>query len=328
MNIGIVGDIHFSEYSSILRLRGDKYSLRLENCLDSIKWAEEITANCDKVIYLGDFFDKSSLNASELTAFSELVWNDQSHHFLVGNHEIGIHDSLISSAHILHDVIDRPKRIVCDDVELCFLPYILESDRKESIADYFNEKTTNKRIIFSHNDIAGIQLGKIVSKSGFSIEDIENNCDLFINGHLHNGMRITRSIINLGNLTGQNFSEDGFKYKHHIMILDTDTLSYTLYDNPYAINFYKLDNISELSSVINGVVTLKCTKDDVLNVKQILATNTNVITSRIIIDYDKQENTPILTTLAVDHLEEFRNFALKELGTSELVLEEIEIIHG
>ena len=328
MKIGVIGDIHFSEYSSILRLRGNKYSLRLENCLKSIKWAEELTSKCDKVIYLGDFFDKSSLNASELTACSEIVWNDQPHQFLVGNHEIGINDSIISSAHILHNVVDSPIKVVYDDVELCFLPYILESERKPSIYDYFGNRVAQKRIVFSHNDIAGIQLGKIISKSGFSIDDIENNCDLFINGHLHNGMCITRNIINLGNLTGQNFSEDGFKYKHHIMILDTDTLSYTLYDNPYAINFYKLDNISELSSVINGVVTLKCTKDDVLNVKQILATNTNVITSRIIIDYDKQENTSIITTLAVDHLEEFRNFALKELGASELVLEEIEIIHG
>ena len=86
MKIGIIGDIHFCEYSSILRTRGDKFSTRLENCIKSINWAEDLTRNCDKVIYLGDFFDKSSLNASELTAFSEINFNIVPHSFLVGNH--------------------------------------------------------------------------------------------------------------------------------------------------------------------------------------------------------------------------------------------------
>ena len=69
-------------------------------------------------------------------------------------------------------------------------------------------------------------MGPFISKTGFTIEDIENNCDLFINGHLHNGMKITNKIINLVNLTGQNFSEDALRYEHKIMILDTHTLEY------------------------------------------------------------------------------------------------------
>ena len=42
------------------------------------------------------------------------------------------------------------------------------------------------RIILSHNDLAGLQLGKYISKTGFDINDIDKNCALFINGHLHN----------------------------------------------------------------------------------------------------------------------------------------------
>ena len=40
MKIGIVGDIHWSRYSSILRQRGDKYSVRLENCIKSINFLQ------------------------------------------------------------------------------------------------------------------------------------------------------------------------------------------------------------------------------------------------------------------------------------------------
>ena len=102
MKIGIIGYIHFSEYSYILRTAGRKYSTRLENCIESINWAEEVTSDCYMTIYLGDFFDKSSLNASELTALSEIEWNKTQHYFLVGNHELGINDLTISSAHVLN----------------------------------------------------------------------------------------------------------------------------------------------------------------------------------------------------------------------------------
>jgi len=40
MRIGIVGDIHYCMNSSLIRLRGEKYSLRIENCIKSINWAE------------------------------------------------------------------------------------------------------------------------------------------------------------------------------------------------------------------------------------------------------------------------------------------------
>lgn len=45
-------------------------------------------------------------------------------------------------------------------------------------------------------------MGKYKSIDGFDIDDIENNCDKFINGHLHNGSKVTNKIFNIGNLTG------------------------------------------------------------------------------------------------------------------------------
>ena len=334
MKIGIVGDIHFCEYSSILRHKGTKYSSRLENCIESINWAEKTTENCDTIIYLGDFFDKSSLNASELTAFSELKWNNKHHEFLVGNHEMGINNLIYSSAHIFNDfeydikhVIDSPTKVIIDDCEICYLPYLLNST-EFSICEYFGEKTKKKRIIFSHNDIAGLQLGKFVSKSGFSMKDIEDSCDLFINGHLHNGAKISSKIINLGNLTGQNFSEDGFLYNHKIMILDTDTLNLTEFVNPYALNFYKIDNdLSLLDRVINAVVTLKVDSDKAQEAKKLLKRE-NIVASRLIINYESLQTEENMTLLSVNHLDEFRKFVLEKIGTSDLVLEELDIIDG
>ena len=40
MKIGVIGDVHWSSYSSIVRSTGDVYSTRLENLIQSINWSE------------------------------------------------------------------------------------------------------------------------------------------------------------------------------------------------------------------------------------------------------------------------------------------------
>lgn len=74
MKILLYTDVHVSEFSSIIRSMGEKYSTRLENLIASINWAEKIATenNCDEIICLGDFFDKPELNSSELTAMKEI----------------------------------------------------------------------------------------------------------------------------------------------------------------------------------------------------------------------------------------------------------------
>ena len=333
MKIGIIGDVHWSKYSSIVRTRGKKYSERLENCIKSINWAEKITQGCDKIIYVGDFFDSSELNSEELTALKELVWNDSPHIFLVGNHELGLNDLSFSSAHLFdfrggRVTIDKPCCTCFGNTEICYLPYIVNNSG--NIEDYLTKPSDNyKRIIFSHNDIAGIQLGKYVSQSGFSIENIEANCDLFINGHLHNGNIIGDKIINIGNLTGQNFNENAFNYSHHIGILDTDTLTYELYDNPYAFNFYKLDttvtpvDLTKLKS--NSVLTIKVSEENYDHYKTQVTNCDNIITSRfIIVSSNSNEVNNNQELISVNHLDKFKSYVIDVLGSTDLVLEELE----
>ena len=63
----IYSDCHFSQYSSIIRSRGEKYSTRLHNLINSISWAEKLadSENCDEVFCLGETFD---LNKEKLTS--------------------------------------------------------------------------------------------------------------------------------------------------------------------------------------------------------------------------------------------------------------------
>lgn len=335
MKLGVVGDIHWSKYSSIVRQRGKKYSLRLENCIDSVNWAEETLKDCDKIIYLGDFFDSDILKSEELTALSELKWNDKDHIFLVGNHELGLHDLSFSSAHLFNIankvVIDKPVVQVYsyNHVELCFLPYMLDNTGR--IEDYIYGRTNKlPRIIFSHNDIAGIQLGKFLTKSGFDIEAIDASCDLFINGHLHNEICINDKIYNIGNLTGQNFSEDAFRYGHKVFIINTETLDIQKIENPFAFKFFKFENIENLLKYnfpSNSIVTAKLYIEQLNKAKDFVNNNDNIITYRFvvlsknnIIDSENISN----IQLSVDHLEKFQEFILDRLGTDKVVTEELE----
>ena len=126
MKICIYTDNHYAQYSSILRNRGSKYSVRLENQIESLNWVEELSAQtkCDRVVCLGDFFDKPELNAEELTALKSIKWNkDATHIFLVGNHEMGSNDleysstpysaHSLSQSHFHADEHSLPQSLVC-----------------------------------------------------------------------------------------------------------------------------------------------------------------------------------------------------------------------
>lgn len=332
MKILFFTDPHWCQYSSIIRSNGIKYSTRLENLIKSLNWVEQISKenNCALEICGGDFFDKAELTAQEITALSDIKWNDINKIFIVGNHEIGINDASLSTAHLFNllpnvKVISSPTiQSINDTTELAFLPYILESN-KESLESYFGQKN-KKRIIFSHNDIAGIQLGQWLTTTGFNIDDIENNADLFINGHLHNGSYITDKILNVGSLIGLNFSEDAFTYKHNVIIIDTETLKIDFIENPYAFNFFKINNsnkVFDLSSLgPNTVVTVQATEKTIDEYKKQLS-NKNIVASRLLLKI----NTNILEDksdeLTIDHLQKFKSFILETLGTDDIVQSEL-----
>ena len=337
MKIALATDNHFCEKSSIVQKFGTKYTVRIENQLKSLEWFENIAVEkgCDAVIYLGDFFDKSSLTDQEITATKDIAWNGLKHYFIIGNHESGDSGLIYSSTKTLEAedriMIFEPKKTDLGNCELCFLPYVTESDRVP-LEQYFGQKTDKPRIILSHNDIAGIQLGPVVSRTGFDIAEIEANCDRFINGHLHNGQALTSKVMNLGNLTGKDFGEDAARYKHNIAILDTDTLTVELIENPYALNFYKIDinnemDLSKLNAVKNqAVVSVKCKDYLLAAVKAAIEANSDtILDSRVISTREiaAEGAEADIADLTVDHLARFVECCLANIDNNKILEEEL-----
>jgi DNA repair exonuclease SbcCD nuclease subunit len=344
-------DPHWSQYSSIVRKRGVKYSQRLENLISSLNWAENLSKqlSCDMVICLGDFFDSAVLNSEEITALQDITWNmDVPHYFLVGNHESSVSSLEYSSTKALEikgfSVIDKPQRLILDEKSsLYFLPYTLEENRK-TVKEYIAEMSvgipTTNNIVLSHNDIIGIRYGMFESKEGFNLKDIEDNSTLYLNGHLHNSTFLNSkdTILNLGNLTGQNFGEDAYRYKHYAATLDTSTMDLNFHENPHAFNFYHVDikenaDFKKLSFLkTNAVVNFRCKEELMDQLRSVIRVVPNIVEYKIVAYKEEivlnKAHMDELSLSNMDYLEKFTEFIIQTVGDSEVIREELTHISG
>ena len=336
----IFSDVHWSTHSSIVRSKGKKYSIRLEFLLKSMNWVNDLAMNknCDGMICLGDFFDRSNCTDIELSALSEINWNNLPTIFIVGNHESSVVSLEFSTLRVFKgdnvEIISQPKLLAGQGYDFLFLPYMLENNRK-SLTEYLNEfnlSKTKKLIILSHNELAGINYGQFTSTSGFNISEINANCDLYLNGHLHNNEWISSKILNVGSLSAHNFTNDSSRYNYGVWILDTDTMKLEFFENPYAFNFYKVDiesesDLSKLKNLKpNAVVSIKCSNTYKDALKETLEQVKNIVTYKIIYTRDLvslESQNEITLDLGEDHLEQFKKYILDTLGNDDVVVEEL-----
>ena len=340
-------DLHFGALASVLRMRKGQYTYKICNGIDTLNFVNRVAQerNCDAIYCLGDEFDRPDLTAEEITALREI---DISHHkILVGNHEAISNDLFFNSANVLRSkVYDKPEIVRYGKTQIVMLPYVTESDRVSitKVLDDLQVKNEDPIVIFSHNDIKGINYGAFFTTLGYDKEDIESNCDLFINGHIHNGAWITKKILNLGSVTGINFNNDANIWKPVIAILDTDTLEVELIENPYGIWFFKkefvdrakaIQFIEEASKYTNPVViSIKCLEEDHEAISEELS-KYDFLYKRVLIDYTKQvikrtaEDAAELT-IDIDYFEKFREFIRDKYQNEDvnckLMLEEINTI--
>lgn len=338
----LYGDPHYCAYSSVLRFRGEKYSLKIENMIKTLDWINKkaIELNCSNIICMGDFFDRPDLTAEEISSLATL--NLDHHEFLIGNHEALSNNLKLSSTNIFKNSIiyDKPILKCYDNLQVVFLPYVTESERQplKDILSNLRLDDNKKTVILSHNDIKDIQYGAFKSVQGYSNNEIMENCDLFINGHIHNGGWFNSKILNVGSLTGINFSNDADIWKSSIAILDTETLQVELILNPYSFQFYKkqFNNIDDLKSFIYdlegnlNIISMKLPEKIVEEAHKLLIDD-KILYKRIIIDYQtvSKVQEEVIDT-RIDYFEKFKQFILEKyndgLTNINLMVEEISAL--
>lgn len=275
-----------------------------------------------EMVYLGDFFDRPELDSMEITALQEVRWNALPHTFIIGNHEASTASLELNSTNVLQGlgfrIVSEPTAVG----RVLFLPYATEADRKP-LASILGDCD----VVFSHNDIAGINYGYggFVSKHGYPLSDLESlkgegRLRLFVNGHLHNHWK-SGCLVNLGNLTGQNFNEDATKYPHVCMLLDLKTLEAELIENPMAFNFYKLSYPDDfpVSLKANAVVSAKCVRGMEGKAREAVVSSASdadgIVALRLTVEPDGSLGTQGNAAIPkADHLGMFRQYALSELS--------------
>lgn len=343
MKILLFSDVHWSATSSIVRTMAEKYTTRLQLLLESMNWVnnQAIIHQCDLMICAGDFFDRTTINDLELTALKDIKWNNLPCYFLVGNHESSVADLHLNLLKALenekHIIVDKPEFSL--DLNGCivnFLPYIAASEKKP-LVDYFKSFDLNKKhIIISHNDLAGIQYGKFLSTAGFSIDEITQMGDLYLNGHLHNSEWISSKVLNLGSLSAHNFTNDSFKYSYGAWLLDTETLQLNFLENPYGLNFYKIvieqqNDFMQLGSLKqNAVVAISCKKNLIEELKNKFDANCypNIIAKKLVTIFDYEQSSldtqnNVTTLCNIDHVQRFIDFCHEKLGTNKCIDDEL-----
>ena len=285
MKLGLYADPHFSQTSSIIVGKRGSLSGRLNNLVQSFEWMNNLFKDngVSEIICLGDLADKPVLTSEEISAMSQC--NLSTHYILVGNHCRADQSGSINSVNLVSTrIISEPTIIEFDKIKVLFLPYSKEP----------YELTEKVDVILSHNDIQGYMFsGNHVCTTGYNLSDILDKCKLFINGHLHNGGWIVKDrAMNLGQLSGMNFSSCGGEWEPSVAILDTDDLSITLYENPVAYRFKKIeiDKVTKLKAYLDQ---LTC-KGYILQVK---VPNSISESCRKLLDKcDKVEASRVLTT--------------------------------
>ena len=298
MKILLYADTHFSLNSSILLGSTDSLQGRLEHLVNSFRWMYELAKEkrVDLIVDLGDLVDSSKLSATEITAVSEaLSFNkDIPELHILGNHERQSENGRINSINFInlmnnHRLIVEPEQI---DNRYSFIPY-------QNYKDGDLDELPNTEYAFTHIDIKGFLLGGTWTlKTGLTPDYLMSKYDYIVNGHLHTGGYVVnnlyKTILNLGSISGQNFSSKG---NPRIGILDSESRDMKFIDNPYGIRFDSvvcntLSEVIELNkSIVNSdnnfCIQIKVPIHLVEDTSKILESNNKILAKKIKIDSEK-----------------------------------------
>lgn len=313
MKIGIYADAHFSLNSSIILGQTNSLEGRLTHLIRSFEWMYELFKdnNVETIIDLGDLADSYVLRAEEITAISKaLAYNtDIPEVHVLGNHERLDDAGTISSVNFVdnmdnHTVYNSPEVIELGDSKATLLPYYQYTE--EQI-----DELEDTDYLFSHIDIMGSDTGGWSLRDGIKPTILANKFKLTVNGHIHNGSWVIKDkVLNLGSISGQNFSSKQIAWKPSVMILDTSDNSYKLYENPYALNFINktISSFDKLVKLVNSVkngtyaLQIRIPMSMAEDARKILASNEHIVASRIMTQTDKSELGD-MTYEEIDHVD-------------------------
>jgi DNA repair exonuclease SbcCD nuclease subunit len=248
--IALITDTHFG-IKSDSALFYDYFDLFLNNVFFPTLEKE----NIDKIIHLGDVFDRrKTVNFNTLTwarsSFFDKIEDIATMDIIIGNHDTYFKNTNdVNSPSLL--LSDYSNIRIFDDVyeedNLIYIPWITEEKKTDTLKRISSSKAN---ILLGHLEVKGYTMFKGAICDHGLTSDIFHNYDLVLSGHFH-CKNDSSNIYYLGCPWDLMFNDvDDVKGFH---ILDTETTELTFIQNPYKL-FHKIFYDDSDAKTISDVV--------------------------------------------------------------------------
>jgi len=280
MKLGIYTDAHFSLTSSIYsRIRGHKYSSRLDMLVESFKWMYKTFEDhgVDIIINAGDLISSDILKPEENSAIYEAFsyrGNIPEYHIL-GNHEIKDKNKEHHSMSLLRgydniEILDEMKVLEFEDESIILMPFTSSEDSYNELYELLeNSDKSKKQYLFTHASYIGESYNRYIEMNGLDklkLVTSYSNLKAIFNGHIHN-IKDEEIYHQIGSLTGNSFSDNYDEGYPGVVIYDTKTDKLERVVNPKSVLFFKI-KADTVRSIYNQIAKMprdqpKCLRVDV-----------------------------------------------------------------
>ena len=275
-------DFHLSFSQQFDRIGPTGVSGRIQEILDSIRWAADLgkQKKCTHFFGLGDIFDKAERLPTKEGVEIQTIFKYVNDLYkgkcglLTGNHDkISENTSILDLFQHSIPIFNKVSFLDIDGARLFFVPYLREPE------DFYNtmlDIETNldcpgKKYMFGHfwdTSIMSVDAEAIDLKK-FNLRFF----DRVFCGHYHVPTNdLTNLVIYLGTLLNKRFSETGPK---GAWILDTDKNKLEFIKNPHSPEFYSVEDSVLLNSpeIVerNAYYRVFCNADAVMDIQRLLS---------------------------------------------------------
>lgn len=273
MRLLCFSDIHFHHTHRFSHITSEGYTVRE---LEHLSCAQDIinicqTENIDKIVFVGDLFGPVGDNISTQTLsavceFVDLLSKIKPLIMIVGNHDLSASTNFKAVHKLIPfkyfnnvTVYDTP----VEENNIVYMPYLTSDEYATTVLE--NIKDKKNKIVFSHLELKGINLGNGIETTHGVPLDLLAQFKMTIQGHYHGSSSYGPNIKVIGSTQRLSFKDPG-KSRDNIIIYDTETnkIERRSFHCPDWLTFTD-DNIDDILTIdTNNYVKVEVTSDILL----------------------------------------------------------------
>lgn len=323
-------DIHFHHTHRFSHITSEGYTVRE---LEHLSCAQDIinicqTENIDRIVFCGDLYQTVGDNLSTQTQsavceFVDLLSKIKPLDMLVGNHDLSgttnfkaVHKLIPFKYFNNVTVYDTP----VEEGNIVYMPYCTSNEYATAVLESIKDK--QDKIVFSHLELKGINLGNGIETTHGVPLDLLSQFKMTIQGHYHGSSSYGSNIKVVGSTQRLSFKDPG-KARDNIIIYDTETnkIERRSFHCPDWLTFTD-DNIDQiLTTDTNNYVKVEVTSDlfltDEIKARLDLFKGKDIHIDLTRLSFDKHSSAEITQDTGEDEVSILKQFIDKTENTEQ-----------